>query len=91
VTRIALPLGWLLLCAVLLQVAAGGGTGTTLALVTSAILVGLAARLVVSYLPDLDRIGFSTPARRRLHGRFLQQSRPGVPGRTRSRAPGCGH
>jgi AcrR family transcriptional regulator len=31
-----------------------------------------------------------SPAGRRLRGRFLQQSRPGVPGRVRARAPGCG-
>jgi hypothetical protein len=91
VTRLAIPFTWLLLCAALLQVAAGGGTSTTVAVIASALVVGLAGRLVVSLLPDLSRIRVSSPARRRLHGRFLQQSRPGVPGRTRSRAPGCGH
>jgi hypothetical protein len=91
VTRLAVPITWLLLCAALLQVAAGGGTGTTVAVIASAMVVGLAGHLVVSLLPDLGRVAVGSPARRRLHGRFLQQSRPGVPGRTRSRAPGCGH
>ena len=90
-TRVALPITWLLLSAALLQLVAVGGTGTTVALVASAMVVGLAGRLVVAVLPDLTRIEVNAPARRRLHGRFLQQSRPGVPGRTRSRAPGCGH
>lgn len=89
--RLAFPVAWLLMCAVLLQLAAGSGTGTTFALVASAMVCGLIAFLADGQLGQLRGVKITTPADRRLHGRFLQQSRPGVPGRTRARAPGCGH
>ncbi|MET1004100.1 MAG: hypothetical protein ABWX96_01060 [Propionibacteriaceae bacterium] len=87
------PLLWLLASVVLLQVAAGAGsgTGTAVALVAAAMVVGYVGQLVVRRLPQLRQVELSSPASRRLHGRFLSSSRPGVPGRTRSRAPGCGH
>ena len=84
------PIAWLLTLALLLPIAAGGGHSAALALVASAMLCGLAAHLVLACAPRTCEVHVKTPASRRLHGRFLQQCRPGVPGRTRSRAPGCG-
>ncbi len=40
--------------------------------------------------PALGTRRVGAPGARSLPGRCLQQTRPGVPGRTRSRAPGCG-
>lgn len=65
---------------------------------STALLVGAAAALLgglAALAPTLPQaapgvVRVAAPGTRTRRGRFLQQTRPGVPGRTRSRAPGCG-
>ncbi len=73
--------------ALLLPVA--DGNPAVLAAMTAVLL--LAVALTLASAPTPVRVSTSrTAPGRRLHGRFLQQSRPGVPGRIRARAPGSG-
>ncbi|WP_157720448.1 DUF6412 domain-containing protein [Friedmanniella luteola] len=65
---------------------------TTAALlgVAVALLCGAAAVVPAAPAPALGLVRVAAPGTRARRGTFPQQTRPGVPGRTRSRAPGCG-
>lgn len=83
-------MAWLVTCAAMLQPVVVDGSTVALAAATAALLCALAfASFAVLPVSTLGVV-VAVPARQRLRGRFLQQSRPGVPGRTRARAPGCG-
>lgn len=84
----ALLLTWLVICVAVLQPTVVDGSGVAAA--AAALLCALT--VAGSAVPSAStvRAVVAVPARQRRHGRFLQQSRPGVPGRTRARAPGCG-
>lgn len=88
------PRGWLVasllsIAAVLLPVVADSST-TTLLILTAALVCCWAVRPVGSSPMPLRVVQRRAPGTRALRGGFLQQTRPGVPGRTRARAPGCG-
>lgn len=82
---------WLLVCAAVLQPAAVDVTVSGVVVLTAVLLVAMAMAAAVILPRATTRALTVAPACRRLRGRFLQQSRPGVPGRVRSRAPGYGH
>ena len=83
-----LPVAWLLAVVVWVQVSPDGSHGATIAAMTAALLCGLAAQLAHHRMLPAAVVGVTEPPARRLHGSFHQQSRPGVPGRIRARAPG---
>ncbi|GAA1437234.1 hypothetical protein GCM10009616_38610 [Microlunatus lacustris] len=88
------PRAWLVaslvtLAAILLPVVTDPSTALLLS-TAAALLGGLAALVPALPQPALGVVRAATPGVRARRGRFLQQTRPGVPGRTRSRAPGCG-
>lgn len=81
---------WLLTCSAVLLPVVVDGSGVAVAAAAAALLCALTfAGFAVAPISTLGAV-VAVPARQRLRGRFLQQSRPGVPGRTRARAPGCG-
>lgn len=86
----ALLLTWLVIGVAVLQPTVVDGSGVAVAAAAAALLCALT--VAGSAVPPAItvRAVVAVPARQRRHGRFLQQSRPGVPGRTRARAPGCG-
>lgn len=81
---------WLLTCAAVLLPVVPDAHPASIAAATAVVLLALTLAVAVGPVPGLLTVPVVAPARRRLRGRFLQQSRPGVPGRVRARAPGCG-
>lgn len=61
-----------------------------LAAMTTALLCAVVVSVAVARRRTPVAVVLTTPVDRRLRGRVLQQSRPGVSGRIRARAPGCG-
>lgn len=88
------PRAWLVaslvtLAAILLPVVTD--PSTALLIGAAAVLLGGLAALAPTLPPPAPGVvRAAAPGARARRGRFLQQTRPGVPGRTRSRAPGCG-
>jgi hypothetical protein len=83
-------LAWLVTCVAVLPPVMVDGSATVLAAGAASLVCLLAFSLLRSLPPGLVGAPAPAPVTRRVRGRFLQQSRPGVPGRTRARAPGCG-
>lgn len=88
------PRAWLVaslvtLAAVLLPVVTDPSTALLLG-VAAALVAATAAVASAGPAAALGIVRVTAPGTRARRGRFLQQTRPGVPGRTRSRAPGCG-
>ena len=79
-----------LACVAMLLPVVPDGNPAALAVLTAALLCAIAVSLLIGSSTPLVSAVIVAPDRDRLRGRFLQQSRPGVPGRTRARAPGSG-
>jgi hypothetical protein len=90
--NLLVPVAWLLMSAALLPLLAGvGGQTSMIVAAATALAVGLFALLLASHGSATRETMITAPALRRLRGSFFQHTRPGVPGRVRARAPGCGH
>lgn len=85
---VALLVTW---CASLLQIASAGDHLSAVAFLAATMACGLVGWLLARQVHVANAAPATAPAFRRLRGSFQQQSRPGVPGRVRARAPGCGH
>lgn len=91
VLSIVLPVaalsGLLVALAATVQLTAGSDTLSTGVVVAATVAGGLLAAVVLPTNAP-TAVPVTAPAFDRLRGRFQQQSRPGVPGRVRPRAPG---
>jgi hypothetical protein len=80
----------LVTCAALLLPVVVDGSGLAVVSASAAMLCAFTIAALAAPAANHRTAVVTVPVSQRLHGRFLQQSRPGVPGRTRARAPGCG-
>ena len=85
-----LLVAWLVTCAALVLPVVVDGSGLAVVAASAALLCALTVAVLALPAVSARTAVVAVPVHQRLHGRFLQQSRPGVPGRTRARAPGCG-
>lgn len=81
---------WLVTCAAVVLPVVVDGSGLAVVGASAALLCALTVAVLALPALTTNTAVAAVPVRRRLRGRFLQQSRPGVPGRIRARAPGCG-
>ena len=80
----------LVTCAALLLPVVVDASGMAVVSASVALLCAITIAALAAPAASHRTAVVTVPVSQRLHGRFLQQSRPGVPGRTRARAPGCG-
>ena len=85
-----LLVAWLVTCAALVLPVVVDGSGLAVVGASAALLCALTVAVLALPAVSPRAALVAVPVHQRLRGRFLQQSRPGVPGRTRARAPGCG-
>ena len=85
-----LLVAWLVTCAAFVLPVVVDGSGLAVVGASAALLCALTVAVLALPAMSARTAVVAVPVHQRLHGRFLQQSRPGVPGRTRARAPGCG-
>ena len=80
----------LVICATLLLPVVVDGSSVAMVSASAALLCAITVATLAVPTASIRPAVVTVAVSQRLHGRFLQQSRPGVPGRTRARAPGCG-